>query len=197
MAVVNWRQIPADTVEEIITRHAGHYPPSFEELTALLERHRYSVRVGSSEEECQSYHHSRRVVVPASRPDRMLANLLHETAECLLRLPVEPEFVHPVTGQDEMHNVATITVQRLQKRLLTECNRLLQEEIDAEIAVSTSYLAWQEQGAALVELGRAMQQGSVAIRIPDPAEIVRAQQAYQGAVERLKTIQARLRYFGR
>jgi hypothetical protein len=192
----NWRQLPADTVEEIITRHAGHYPPSFEALVELLERHRYAVEQTTGGE-ATTYHHTRRVLIPHARPDWMLVMLMHETAECLLRLPVEAEFVHPLTCQDEYHNVAGLTVKRLQKRLLTECNRLLEEEIAAELAVSASFIAWQEQGQALVEAGRAMLAGVALVRFPDPATVLVTQQAYTSAVERLKGIQARLRYFGR
>lgn len=194
-----WRNLPSNTVEEIITRHAGHYPPSFEHLVDLLERHRYTVELMAAKDgaDATTLHHRRTVYIPRSRPDRMLAMLMHETAECLLRLPVDAEFVHPLTGQDEFHNVATITTRRLQRRLMAECDRLIEQEISAEIDVEACYVAWKQQGTKLVEAGRAMEEGIVSVQFPDPAEILRTQHAYMDAVERLKSIQGRLRYFGR
>ena len=43
MNTVNWRQIPAETIEEIITRYVGYYPPTFAALEELLASHHFVV----------------------------------------------------------------------------------------------------------------------------------------------------------
>jgi hypothetical protein len=190
----NWREIPAATVEEIIFLHIGHFPPTMQELLDLLEKQRYSVRIAPahSGEQAQSYHQSRRVVIPHGRPDRMLAMLLHETAEALLRLPLAPEFVHPLTGTDEFHAVAGLTVDRMFERLQAERCNLLEEEAVEEEAVASLCESIEHISTEVDRAIQAIRKGNWSTCMPDTTLIQTQTAALNLHTARLEAIHARL-----
>ena len=104
----NWRSIPAEIVEDVIGSYCGQYPPTIAQLFALLESHHYKVKVGRF---AVSTNHRKRVICLSEDSLTPFTNLLHETAEVLLRLPVAPEFYYVAKFADEMHEVAKLVEQ--------------------------------------------------------------------------------------
>jgi len=197
MSNAGWRHIPAETIEEVITLHLGHYPPSREELEEVLARHYFTVCYGAQEEvgDAVTYHHKHIVTIPYAKAERMLAMLLHETAEVLLRLPVAPEFHYPLSGENENHNVATVTVERLQKHLADKRERLIVEEMAAEATLEAARQIWSQLGEEVEAYGRAMRHACElkGLRMPAESELDSARKNLSSATKRLKQIQTQLR----
>lgn len=189
-----WRHLPAETVEEIITQHIGRFPPTQQELVALLESHRYTVTFAKaySGQQAQSYHHARKIIIPHGRPEWMLALLLHETAEALLRLPVAPEFIYPTSQADEFHNVATLAADRLVRRIDAERDDLLRQEEEEENAVFRLYDTIREITDRMGTAIEAMRRRDHSVRMPESGELQETNDQLNAHSDRLRQIQARL-----
>lgn len=108
---MTWQAVPAQTVREVIGDYAGHYPPTLEEMEAILLRFNFKVCYVPPRQQSEAITllKRRRVYVPwFDDESETLRQLLHETAEVLLRYPVAPEFYYIPTGEDEFHNVALL-----------------------------------------------------------------------------------------
>lgn len=154
------RAIPAREVVSVLEEwNGGNFPWTFAELEALTTRAGYSFKIVSTSlcPSARTFHDTRTIwLTGRDEPYRWL-ELVHELAEILLRLPVAPEYHHPLTGKDEKHEVAKLiekraVILRCQKR------RTAQQEIEGieqrRQALERQLRILQEQIAAEDELLR-------------------------------------------
>lgn len=125
----NWRELPADLIEEIISFYnCGKYPPSFNEMEAIAARFRFVVwLVPPRAVPTSNIDHQRGVIVIPYMDDAafMAEALMHELAHLLLRMPVAPEIHYEPSDQDEHHAVATLVHQRMRTKATPNLTNLL------------------------------------------------------------------------
>ena len=111
----NWRDLPAKTVQEILTYHCRCWPPTLKQLWQLATRYNYVVLLWPAEvlPDAMTDMTAQVIDLPLRSDAELHTMLLHELAEILLRLPVAPEFHYLPTGYDEHHQVARIGKIRL------------------------------------------------------------------------------------
>lgn len=127
------RAIPAREVVSVLEEwNGGNFPWTFAELEALTTRagYRYQIVSTSLCPSARTFHDTRTIwLTGRDEPYRWL-ELVHELSEVLLRLPVAPEYHHPLTGEDEKHEVAKL-IEKRAALLRAQKRRTAQSEIES------------------------------------------------------------------
>lgn len=192
-----WRTIPTETVVSLITKEIGAFPPSLLELETLARLHEYGVVFlpQSVQERSRTQHNIRVIYITEGSPDRMLADMLHELSEVLLRSPIAEEFHHPLTGQDENHNVSVLATDDLLERIRTERERLLHENERLETLIGKKRAKIQGISEHMQVCIGMLQQGNYDVVFPDTTLLKRDADDLKRLTEQQALLQSRIRGF--
>lgn len=131
----NWRAVPAGEVERVIADYnQGMFPASYEQLKVIAQRVGYGVCEVSPCLYSKAYtdHIKHVIAVAIGTTGQMTAQLTHELAELLLRLPVAPEYHFPPTWLDEHHEVAKLVEQSRREIITAQAQAMQQEQEQIE-----------------------------------------------------------------
>lgn len=124
------RAIPARDVIAVLEEwNGGNFPWTFAELEALALRvgYHYTIVPTSKCPSARTFHDTRTIWLTGRDEEFQWLELIHELSEILLQMPVAPEYVHPLTGKDEKHEVAKL-VEKRASILIAHHDREVREE---------------------------------------------------------------------
>ena len=112
----DWRSQAATILEEVLAEeNRGRMPTTAGELIDMLERQGFTILPVDPALLCSavSLLDRRLILIPERTDEQMARDLVHEAGEIYLRSSVRAEYYHPVSQQDEYHNVAALTTKRV------------------------------------------------------------------------------------
>jgi hypothetical protein len=114
----DWRSNAAAILEEVLAEeNKGRMPTTPGELIDMLERRGFIIvpmdpGILSA---AVSLLDRRLILIPERSDEQMTCDLVHEAGEIYLRSDVRAEYYHPLSQQDEFHNVAAIATKRVRR----------------------------------------------------------------------------------